>query len=79
MRRDPEFAYRFLEEFQDRVLFGTDLCTPIDEINLSGFLDEAVENGRISQTAYNKICRENALRLLGETESATEEKGRIEP
>ena len=79
MRRDPEFAYRFLEEFQDRLLFGTDLCTPTDEINLSEFLDEAVENGKISQTAYNKICRENALRLLGETEPATEEKGRIEP
>lgn len=64
MRRDPEFAYQFLEEFQDKLLFGIDFCTPYDEINLSAFLDEAVENGHISQTAYNKICRENALKFL---------------
>ena len=65
MRRDPEFAYGFLEEFQDKLLFGMDCCAMVEEINLSGFLDEAVENGHISQTAFNKICRENALRLLG--------------
>ncbi len=65
MRRDPEFAYSFLEEFQDKLLFGMDCCAMNEEINLSGFLDDAVENGHISQTAYNKICRENALRLLG--------------
>lgn len=64
MRRDSEFAYTFLEEFQDKLLFGVDMCAVVEEINLSSFLDEAVENGHISQTAYNKICRENALKLL---------------
>ena len=64
MRRDPEFAYRFLEEFRDKLFFGMDCCAWSEEINLSGFLDDAVEGGHISQTAYNKICRENALRLL---------------
>lgn len=64
MRRDPEFAYSFLEEFQDKLLFGIDLCSPADEIDLSSFLDDAVESGNISQTAYKKICRENALKLL---------------
>ena len=30
MLRDPEYSYRFLEEFQDRLFFGTDLCTEYD-------------------------------------------------
>jgi predicted TIM-barrel fold metal-dependent hydrolase len=31
--RDPEFGYRFMEEFQDRLLFGTDICyTPIKNL-----------------------------------------------
>jgi len=66
--RDPEFSYGFLEEFQDRLYFGTDICG-VDNINhvlmkLSPFLDEAMETGRISYAAYKKISRENALALL---------------
>ena len=37
-------------------------------LKLSGFLDEACENGKISYDAYEKICRKNALKLLGECE-----------
>jgi len=65
LMRDPEFAYRFMEEFQDRLYFGTDICAPENDFQLTFFLDEAVENGHISQECYNKICRENALKLLG--------------
>lgn len=62
--RDPEFGYRFLEEFQDKLYFGIDICDASNVMELSHWLDDAVENGHISQTAYNKICRENALKLL---------------
>ncbi len=66
--RDPEFGYRFLEEFQDRLYYGTDICSPLnitwDMIKLSAFLDEAMESGKISYAAYKKICRTNAMRLL---------------
>ena len=65
LMRDPEFAYKFLEEFQDRLFFGTDICSPTNDFKLTFFLDEAVENGHISQECYNKVCRENALKLLG--------------
>ena len=65
LMRDPEFAYKFLEEFQDRLYFGTDICSPTNDFKLTFFLDEAVENGHISQECYNKVCRENALKLLG--------------
>ena len=63
--RDDEHAFRFIEEFSDRLLFGTDICSPKNFFRLSGWLDENVTNGNISQENYNKICRENAIRLLG--------------
>lgn len=70
MVRDPEYTYRFLEEFSDRVLYATDIHDPenIDHemLNLSAFLDEAMETGKISFETYKKVCRDNALRLLGE-------------
>jgi predicted TIM-barrel fold metal-dependent hydrolase len=63
--RDPEFGYAFIEEFQDRLLFGTDICSPDDDRKLSFWLDKAAGDGMISQKAYARVCRENALRLLG--------------
>lgn len=68
--RDPKFGYEFLEEFNDRLLFGTDICTPENEksafFGFSFWLDEACEKGKISQKAYENISRNNALRLFGE-------------
>ena len=62
--RDPEFGYAFMEEFQDRLYFGTDVCDPRNVFRLSKYLDDAVLAGKISQAAYEKISRENALKLL---------------
>ncbi len=66
--RDPEFGYAFLEEFKDRLYFGTDICSSDDFDNemlmLSDFLDDAVMNGKISYDAYEKISRGNALEIL---------------
>lgn len=69
LARDPAFAYQFLEEFQDRLFYGTDICAPtiIDKppIRLAAFLDTAMEEGHISYAAYEKIARGNAEALLG--------------
>jgi predicted TIM-barrel fold metal-dependent hydrolase len=66
--RDPDFGYAFIEEFSERLYFGTDICTPKNITNpmlkLSAWLDEAAEKGYISRNAYEKVCRENALKLL---------------
>lgn len=64
MARDPDHAYRFMEEFQDKMMFGTDVCSPRNEMELSHWLDEAFNTGCISETVYKKICRENAIRIL---------------
>ena len=67
--RDPEFGYWFLEEAQDKLLFGTDVCAPKNRddvlVYLKNFLDEALENGDVSQTVYDKVTCDNAVRLLG--------------
>lgn len=65
IRRDPDFGYRFLEEFQDRLYFGTDVLRPGQEMPQVDYLKSAVQKGAISKTAYEKITWQNAAELLG--------------
>ena len=65
LARNPEYAVRFLDEFQDRLLFGTDICAPQTPLPLVDLLNEMRADGRVSETAFQKIARENAQRLLG--------------
>lgn len=66
--RDPAFGYAFIEEFQDRLFFGTDICAPENrgsfQLSLSAYLDKAVSAGHISKRAHEKVCRDNALAIL---------------
>ena len=65
VNRDPEsFGYRFLEEFQDRLCFGLDICRPSDKTPLVGFMRDAAAAGKISPAAHQKIMGGNASRLL---------------
>ncbi len=62
--RDPAFGYQFMERFQDRLLFGTDITYVELEPPLPAYLKEAVEDGRISPEAYEKIAWRNADRVF---------------
>ncbi len=62
--RDPEWGYRFLEEFQDRLCFGLDICTPSGKTPLVDFMRDAGAAGKISRAAHEKIMGGNAARLL---------------
>lgn len=64
LKRDPDHAVKFLNEFQDRLLFGTDICAPDTPTPLVDFLLELRQSGRISETVFQKVARGNALRLL---------------
>ena len=64
LARDEEFAYRFIEEFGDRLLFGTDICKYEQEILLPEWLDKSYEAGCISEENYFNICRGNAIKLF---------------
>jgi predicted TIM-barrel fold metal-dependent hydrolase len=62
--RDPEFGYRFLEKFQDKLLFGTDICHIGQVVQLVPYLKKSLEEGKISRIAYGKITQKNAERIL---------------
>jgi predicted TIM-barrel fold metal-dependent hydrolase len=64
LARDVDFAAGFLKEFQNRLLFGTDLCGAEDPVRLPGLLNQLRDEGKITTAVYRKIARENAIRLL---------------
>ena len=65
LARDPEYAVKFLNEFQDRLLFGTDITSPDTPTPLRDFLLRLYREGRISEKVFWKVSRGNAIRLLG--------------
>lgn len=68
LTRDPAFGIEFLDEFQDKLLFGTDSCLRSD-VNLIyitvQFWRDVCDNRKISVEAQEKIAWRNAVRLLG--------------
>ena len=64
INRDPEFGYAFLEEFQDRLFFGTDICTYKQKAPIVPYFRELREKKLIAEEAYEKIAWKNADRLL---------------
>jgi len=64
--RDPEFGCAFLERFQDRLLFGTDVAAAdFSERPLPGYLRRLAAEGRLSAQAFEKITWRNADSLFG--------------
>ena len=64
LARDPAYAVKFLNEFQDRLLFGTDICAAEMPIRLPEFLLSLKSKKKISNTVFKKIARENAIKLF---------------
>ena len=64
--RDPEWGYALIEEFQDQLLMGLDICIPSnDKCELLQFLRDGLAGGNISRQAFDKVMGGNAVRLLG--------------
>jgi len=64
LARDHEYGPKFLTEFQDRLLFGTDLCSPDMPIDIIGLLLDWRNTGKISEEVFQKVARENAIKLF---------------
>jgi predicted TIM-barrel fold metal-dependent hydrolase len=66
LTRDPDYGVRFLNEFQDKLLFGTDVCFGGMEGRTPhlAYLRQLRAEERLSPEAYDKITHRNALRLL---------------
>ena len=65
LARDPSYGPRFMSEFEDRLFFGTDLCGPKQKVELCDLMISWREQGKISETTFRKVARENAEKLLG--------------
>lgn len=68
LTRDPAFGLEFMDEFQDKLMFGTDSCLRSD-VNLVWLTVATTrdlrENRKLSEPALEKIEWRNANRLLG--------------
>jgi predicted TIM-barrel fold metal-dependent hydrolase len=54
----------FLNEFEDKLMFGTDICTKGNEYPTAQFLRDLQNSGEISAETFEKIARGNAARLM---------------
>jgi len=66
--RDPEYGYKFLEEFNEKLLFGTDRFTSADEDipEIIDFIKTSLKEKKILQEAYDNITHKNAQKIIGE-------------
>jgi predicted TIM-barrel fold metal-dependent hydrolase len=65
LARDEEYAVKFLNEFQDRLMFGTDICAPDTPTPLVDLLLKFRDSGKISREVFDKVAKGNAVRILG--------------
>jgi len=63
--RDPVFGCEFMDEFQEKLYFGTDICAPGTETWLVDFLLTMRREKKISEDVFEKIAKSNAQKLLG--------------
>ena len=64
LTRDKDNAIKFLNEFQDRLMYGTDICRAGGILGTDKFLLELRQEGSLSEEAFQKIAHKNARRLL---------------
>ena len=68
LTRDPDFGVEFLDEFQDKLMFGTDSCKRSD-VNIIWMTVDLVRdlrtNRKLSNEALDKLEWRNATELLG--------------
>ena len=62
--RDPDFGYAFMTEFQDRLCYGTDLCSPTQPLGMIDLLLDWRDSGKITPEVFAKVARENAIRIF---------------
>ena len=62
--RDAEAGIRFMEEFQEKLFFGTDICHVTQEVPIVPYFEALREQGRLSDGAYRNITNDNFFRLF---------------
>ena len=66
LTRDLQFGYRFLEELQDKLLFGTDISRPVEEdVKIISYIKDALADGKVVPQGGIPsvlVCEEGATR-----------------
>ena len=62
--RDADYGIQFLNQYQDRLFYGSDIGSSDFVYPLSFYLDSLLHQKKISGEAYYKICRGNAEKIL---------------
>ncbi len=64
LQRDPEHAWKFIDEFQDRLMLGLDYCSTTNDMQHVEWLTQARDDGNINGQVYQKIMWENINKAL---------------
>ena len=64
LQRDEDFSASFLTEFQDRLFFGTDTCSPNHVYHSLTILQNLYKCEKITRTVYEKITFRNAVKYF---------------
>ncbi|MBE6582810.1 MAG: hypothetical protein E7648_06080 [Ruminococcaceae bacterium] len=62
--RNLEYTGKFFKEFQDRLYFGTDMCSKNYDYPHVRFINMLLNDGIITQEIYDKVTHKNAIKLL---------------
>ncbi|MFO7637237.1 MAG: amidohydrolase family protein [Clostridia bacterium] len=65
LMRDRDHASSFLEEFRDKLYFGTDICTDDQPALSLDFLMKMKAEEKIREETFHRIAAGNALNLFG--------------
>jgi hypothetical protein len=65
LQRDTDHAWKFIDEFQDRLMLGLDYCSTANDMQHIEWLTQARDDGNISETIYQKIMWKNINEILG--------------
>lgn len=65
LARDRDYAAKFLTEFQDRLMFGLDICKADGKTPLVDLLVDMRRSEEIREGVFQKVAAKNAMRLLG--------------
>jgi predicted TIM-barrel fold metal-dependent hydrolase len=64
LSRDEAYGPKFLTEFQDRIMFGTDMCQVQQTFRTMNLLRSWRDSGKLEENVFDKIMRHNAIRVL---------------
>lgn len=66
LTRDPEYGIKFIHEFQDKLMFGTDVCfgDVAGRMRHLAWFRGLLAEGKISQEIFEKVTSGNALKVL---------------